>query len=264
MPRYAEIAGELAERIAAEGRAAGERIESEHDLTREFEVSRGTVVRAMDLLERQGIVRRVQGRGTFVLGRPALRSANDLVSFTEHVKATGRTAGSRLLGWREVKWSARNPLHRPFDAGTRLVDFSRLRTIDGVPVGVHRVIVTRELADTLDLEERFNGGDDWSLYAAMAAAGVHLGRSDEQFSAVLADRDEASILGVAEPCPLLRVERHTYDLVGRPLEVVDARYLSERYTVTAESIRSRELRGRRSTHRLRSRTTAPLLEEEGP
>ena len=69
---------------------------------------------------------------------------------------------------------------------------------------------------------------------------MHLGRSDEQFSAVLADPEEASILGVKEPCPLLRVERHTYDLVGRPIEVVDARYLSERYTVGTESIRGHE------------------------
>ena len=254
MPRYAEIAGALAERIAIERRTAGEQIESEHDLSREFEVSRGTVVRAMDVLARQGIVRRVQGRGTFVLGRPALRSANHLVSFTEHVEATGRVAGSRMLGWREVRWSGGNPLHRPFDARTRLVDFSRQRTIDGVPVGIHRVIVTRDLADALDLLARFDGPEDWSLYAAMADAGVHLGRSDEQFSAVLADPGEASILGVDEPCPLLRVERHTYDLHGRPIEVVEARYHSERYTVTAESVRSRDLNRRAPIQRPEERT----------
>ena len=83
----------------------------------------------------------------------------------------------------------------------------------------------------------------------MAEAGVHLGRSDEQFSAVLADREEATLLGVDEPCPLLRVERHTYDLVGRPIEVVEARYHSERYTVTAESVRSRDLNRRATTQR---------------
>jgi GntR family transcriptional regulator len=254
MPRYAEIAGALAERIATERRAAGEQIESEHELIREFEVSRGTVVRAMDLLEQQGIVRRLQGRGTFVRGRPALRSANDLVSFTEHVEATDRVAGSRLLGWREVRRSAKNPLHRPFGAHNRLVDFSRLRTIDDVPVGIHRVIVTRDLADAIGLLERFNGPDNWSLYAAMADAGIYLGRSDEQFSAVLADHGEASILGVNEPCPLLRVERHTYDLLGRPIEVVEARYHSERYTVTAESIRGRDLNRRAPTQRLEERT----------
>jgi GntR family transcriptional regulator len=244
MPRYAEIADELVERIAAEGRAAGERIESEHDLVREFDVSRGTVVRALELLERQGIVRRVQGVGTFVLGRPALRSANHLVSFTEQVTSTGRVAGGRLLAWRSVTSSAQNRLHRPFPDGIRLVDFSRLRTIDGVPVGTHRVVVTRELADAIGLLDLFEGPDDWSLHAAMAAAGIHAGRSDEQFSAVLADADEAGTLGVGIPCPLLRVERHTYDLLGRPLEAVEAHYLSDRYTVTAESVRCRDLNRR--------------------
>lgn len=241
MPRYAEIAVELAERIAGEGRAAGDQIESEHELTREFEVSRGTVVRAMDVLERQGIIRRVQGRGTFVLGRPALRPASQLVSFTAHVEASGRVPGGDLLGWRQTTWSAGDLLHRPFEAGTRLVEFSRLRTIDAVPVGIHRVIVTADLADIVGLPERLDRRDDFSLYAAMAASGVHLGRSDEQFSAVLATHDEASLLDTDEPCPLLRVERHTFDLVGRPIEVVDARYHSERYTVTAESIRGAEL-----------------------
>jgi GntR family transcriptional regulator len=247
MPRYADIAGQLVERIVQQGRVAGEQIESEHDLTQEFEVSRGTVVKAMDLLERQGIVRRVQGRGTFVLGRPALRSASELVSFTAHVEATGHRAGGRVLARSTTTRSSRNPLHRPFAAGTRLVDFTRLRTIDDVPVGVHRVIVPQAIARAIGLHELLDGPDDWSLYAAMADAGIHLGRSDEQFSAVLADRESAALLAVARPCPLLRVERHTYDLVGRPLEVVEARYLSERYTVTAESVRSRDLHHRSRT-----------------
>src|SRR4029450_3498717 len=112
--------------------------------------------------------------------------ASHLDASTAHVEARGGVAAGGMLRWREVPRSGKNPLHRPFDVRARLVDFSRLRTIDGVPVGMHRVIVTRALAAALDLRERFNRPDDWSLYAAMADAGVHLGRSDEQFSAVLA------------------------------------------------------------------------------
>jgi GntR family transcriptional regulator len=254
MPLYADIAVELAERIAAEGRVAGEQIESESDLSREFNVSRGTIVRAMDLLARNGIICRMQGRGTFVLGRPALRSTTPLVSFTEFVRDSGRVPGSRLLGWSETAWSAGEPLHRPFESGTRLVDFSRLRTIDGVPVGIHRVIIARDLADSVGLLARLERSEDWSLYELMADAGVHLGRADEQFSAVFADGDDAFLLGMAEPGPLLRVERHTYDVVGRLIEVVEARYHSQRYTVTAESIRSRDLTRRTSTQSLEERT----------
>jgi DNA-binding GntR family transcriptional regulator len=39
---------------------------SEATLTQEFGLARGTVVKALDALEQEGLVTRVQGRGTFV------------------------------------------------------------------------------------------------------------------------------------------------------------------------------------------------------
>ncbi len=39
---------------------------SENTLSQQYELSRGTVVKALDALERDGLVVRVQGRGTFV------------------------------------------------------------------------------------------------------------------------------------------------------------------------------------------------------
>jgi DNA-binding transcriptional MocR family regulator len=48
---------------------AGRVIPSEATLSQEYGLSRGTVVKALDALERDGLVRRVQGRGTFVSER---------------------------------------------------------------------------------------------------------------------------------------------------------------------------------------------------
>lgn len=39
---------------------------SETTLSQEFGLARGTVVKALDALEEEGLVTRVQGRGTFV------------------------------------------------------------------------------------------------------------------------------------------------------------------------------------------------------
>lgn len=249
MPLYESIAAEVAERIASEQMLPGDRIESELRLSMEFNVSRGTVVKAMDLLERQGLVRRQQGRGTFVHGRPALRSTTDLVSFTSQVEALGGSPGGRLLDWSVVEATEEDARHRPFELGLLLVDFSRLRTIDGVPVGIHRVLVPNDLAENVGLVDQFRTGGDWSLYDLFRRAGVHLGRGDEQFSAALADPREADLLSVERPAALLQVERHTYDLVGRPVELVEARYLSDRYSVHAESTRNRFASPRISTSR---------------
>jgi GntR family transcriptional regulator len=241
MPLYEEIASQVAERIAEAGLLPGDRIDSEQELCQEFQVSRGTVVKALDLLERGGIVRREQGRGTFVSGRrPALRSTTDIVSFTQHAEKTGHRPGGRLVRWQRSEASGDHHLHEPFEPGTPLVDFLRVRSIDDVPVGIHRVVMPEEIAQQAGLMQILEGDgpDTWSLYQLLGDAGVFIGRGDEQFAAVLADRQAAELLSVRRPCPLLRIERHTYDLVGRPIEVVDARYLSDRYSVSAESIRS--------------------------
>lgn len=244
MPRYVDLATEIAERISAERRAPGDAVESEHQLSREFNVSRGTVVKAMDLLERQGIVQRIQGRGTFVMGRPALQSTTQLVSFTQFVESTGRRAGHRVCTWANTVATDDNPMHSTFDAGTSLVDFSRVRLIDDVPVGVHRVVVPGDTAVLINLTDHLDGDAEWSLYRLLADAGVHPGWADETMTARLASDAEAEVLQVTTPSPLLTVTRHTFDMVGRPIESVEASYVPDRYVITAESVRGpvRQLR----------------------
>lgn len=71
VPRYAQLADLLRQRIARGTWHAGDRLPSLHELTREFDVARVTVRQAVDVLAREGLVSAEQGRGTFVTARPA-------------------------------------------------------------------------------------------------------------------------------------------------------------------------------------------------
>jgi len=71
MPRYAQLADLLRQRIARGVWASGARLPSLDALTQEFDVARVTVRQAIDLLSREGLVSAQQGRGTFVTGQPA-------------------------------------------------------------------------------------------------------------------------------------------------------------------------------------------------
>lgn len=65
-PLYLQLAAILRSRIESGVIAAGTRVPSETALEAEFDLARGTVRAAIDVLKREGLVESVQGRGTFV------------------------------------------------------------------------------------------------------------------------------------------------------------------------------------------------------
>lgn len=70
MPRYAQLADILRQRIARNRWPAGTKLPTLEVLMREFDVARVTVRQAMELLARDGLVSAERGRGTFVTSQP--------------------------------------------------------------------------------------------------------------------------------------------------------------------------------------------------
>ena len=66
LPRYYQVYSSLQDRIRAGEFRSGEALPSERQLVKDYGVSRITVIKAMDLLERDGLIERQQGRGSFV------------------------------------------------------------------------------------------------------------------------------------------------------------------------------------------------------
>ena len=71
VPRYAQLADLLRQRVARGMWPLGHKLPSLDELVAEFGVARVTVRQAVDLLAREGLLSPQQGRGTFVTGRPA-------------------------------------------------------------------------------------------------------------------------------------------------------------------------------------------------
>ena len=81
VPRYLRVASVLRRRIRDGHWAVGDRIATLLELEGEFSVARVTVRQAVELLQREGLVKSLQGRGTFVVRTPEsdrwLRLATD-------------------------------------------------------------------------------------------------------------------------------------------------------------------------------------------
>ena len=74
LPVYQRIRDDLAEKIAARQWLHGQAIPTEAELTVAYGASAGTVRKAVDLLVADGLLDRMQGKGTFVR-RPSFDSS---------------------------------------------------------------------------------------------------------------------------------------------------------------------------------------------
>lgn len=247
LPLYAQVAEQIVAGIRDSGLRAGDRVQSEPELVRTYGISRFTAGRALEHLERAGVVRREQGRGTFVQSPRLLQRRPELGGFSDSVRRSGRDPTHRLLAFEPVAATASDPLRAWFPAGTELVGIVRLRLVDGEPVGLHRVLVARDDLARAGLDAGTFADAHASLYGLLDAAGVHVAEGEEHLQAVEAAEAEAELLQVPPGTALMRVLRVSWDAAGRPIEATDARYVGDRFDYSVALDRSRRSSAARNT-----------------
>src|SRR6202047_3677443 len=95
IPAYQRIQGTIRKRIEAGQLHPGDAVASERELARIHQVSLMTARHALASLEREGVVERRRGIGTFV-ATPKIHF-NKLMSYTEQMAGRSLTAGSKIL-----------------------------------------------------------------------------------------------------------------------------------------------------------------------
>lgn len=98
-----------------------------------YQVSRGTVRQALDLLESDGYIQKVKGKGSIVLPRQFNFSMNSLISFKEISKKMNVPVKTKVVDLSLQPISAQ--LQKIFEVGKeeKVWRVERLRIIDGVP-----------------------------------------------------------------------------------------------------------------------------------
>jgi GntR family transcriptional regulator len=226
-PLYRQIKDFLIRSLEQGEWGPGDAIPSEGELAARFNVSQGTVRKAIDEMAAENLLVRRQGKGTFVATHSDPRS---FYRFLRLVPDDGVAvpAVSEPFYCQTVPASAEVAAALGLQVGDPVIHVKRMLRFAGEPVVFDQIYLVGELFAGLQLDG-LRGGER-SLYSLLETDyGVRMINAAEHLRAVAADGESAALLGVDRGEPLLLVERTAYTYGNRPVEWRRGVYCTRRH-----------------------------------
>jgi GntR family transcriptional regulator len=224
IPAYQRIQSSIRKRIDAGQLRPGDPVTSERDLAKLHEVSLMTARHALAYLEREGIVERRRGIGTFV-AEPKIHF-NKLMSYTEQMAARSLVAASKILFGKIIDDEPDVATRLSLAPTESIVKLLRLRHASEKPFALETCYVSAAQFPELLSTPLYRD----SLFAILERDyGVKLGYADEEIDATAADPQTSELLDVPRREPLLRIRQLIYSTDGKPLMYVLGIYRSDRH-----------------------------------
>ncbi|MHA7134735.1 GntR family transcriptional regulator [Oerskovia turbata] len=214
------------------------KLHAETDLAAELAVSRGTVRRALRTLIDEGLLRQVQGRGTFVAGGAMEQDFVDpLRSMAEDLDARGISYSTEVLAFEALVPPRPVSQHLDLAPEEKAWRVERLRrSADGRPIMLLRNWVSRSTCPGLTAESLRTRGL-FKVLEDECGVAILLGR--RTINAQAATAEVAERLEMEQGEPVLHVEQITYTHDDLPLEFSDVWTPPERISMSSVVRRSR-------------------------
>jgi GntR family transcriptional regulator len=226
LPAYKQIQGEIMKRLELGILSPGDLVDSERELARIHGVSLMTARHALTALEREGLVVRRRGAGTFVA--PPKIHFNKLMSYTEQMSGRGMTVSSKMLSLSIAHTEQEIAARLALPATEPLVKLERLRLSGNEPCAIEICYFSADEFAGLK-QARL---DRVSLFSVLEHDyGIQIGHADEEVDATTADSQTARLLDIPVNAAILRIRQKIYSTTGKPALYVLGLYRSDRHSL---------------------------------
>lgn len=232
LPLYQRLRDQLAEQIANNRWRPGEAIPTEAALSAEYELSTGTVRKAIDALVSEGVLERQQGRGTFIR-RPQFQSS--LFRFFRFQSASGerRVPESRILSVEPVAAPSAVAQALGLPADAPVIRIVRVRLLEVEPVLAEEIWLPRNrFQPLLEVDLSQKGPLLYPIYEE--TCGQVVAYAEETLTAESVNEVYARLLQVPVNSPVVVIERLARDYAGNPLEWRRSRGHAEHFRYRVE------------------------------
>jgi GntR family transcriptional regulator len=233
-PVYFRLQMELKTQIE-EGRwSPGQKIPTERELAKNYELSIGTVKKAILNLVNDGYLYRIQGKGTFVAGTTLRRGSLRYYRLLENFGDKEADLTVKLLDLKQIKG---NPVFNKtlkIDVNQDLYEVKRLILCKNKPIIYCISYLPRKSINTLD---RFRNSllENMTLYKLLEEEySIITVYNQMLFSTIDADAGTAELLKVKNGTPLLLVDMVSFTYKDTPYELRKSYCITDQRKVFVE------------------------------
>ena len=216
IPLYIQVKQKITQELMSGNWRAGDLIPSEIELAQSYQVSQGTVRKAIDELSIEKILIRRQGKGTYVTTHDEEQIQLRFLRLTSS-KGNKEKLESQLLSFEKMRVNSyvANRLNlRPGSSGFKI---KRVLTFAKKPLILDEIYISTIPFKGLNAEMiNKKKGSLYRLYESNY--GIQMLNADEKIKAVSAEAEVSKLLNIKKGHPILGIERVSYTYGNKPIE----------------------------------------------
>ena len=232
IPLYAQLKEKIISDINNETLKYGDKIETEQEIMKKYNLSRITVRRAISELVAEGYLVKKQGKGTFVIKnkieRKIINTSDSLkiMSFTKELKENNIKASSKIIELKIVPGIEEFNQKLGLAKNSKLIFMKRVRYANDSPMTIEENYFAYDKFKGL-LEEKIEG----SLYELLEKKYnvIPTRSSRQEIEIVKSDEEQSKLLNVPTFEPLFYFSGVTYDENDIPIHIAKRYIIGSKY-----------------------------------
>lgn len=225
-PLYDQVYQALLQQIVDGTYQIHQQLPSEKELSELFNVSRITIRQALNQLQLEHLVYKIQGKGTFVSAPKTFQNISELQGFAEAMTDLGHEVFNVVKEFRFIPATPHIASKLKISVNSTVVEIKRIRLLNRKPVSFELTYLPEAIGTAL---QQTNLSTRDVFLAIEEDLSIALGHADLNIDATLADEELSELLQVDLHAPLLRVERLTHDHAGHPIDFEYLYFSGERF-----------------------------------
>ncbi|MEF9991222.1 MAG: GntR family transcriptional regulator [Romboutsia sp.] len=227
VPIHVQLSSIIRDMIESGELKEGNSIIPERELCSIQEVSRMTVNKAIVSLVSEGLLYRVQGKGTFVAKSKKKYQFSSVKGFTDAMKERGIKMRTDILSFEiEIPSEIVKRKLEIDNEESKVYKVVRLRYTDDEPFGLETVYLSEETCRGFTKEMIDNN----SLYRVLEEIyNYKIQKANQIMEPLILSEEESELLGTDKGALALKLQRSSYKKDGSPIEYTISIFRSDKY-----------------------------------